>query len=91
MISCFCRRIKNCLSPSNKIFLKTIASGVDFLGWVNFTDHRVLRTVTKRRMLRRIEAYSTSETIQSYLGLMKYGNTSRLQGELHYIDFAMEL
>jgi hypothetical protein len=35
----------------DKIFIKTIASGVDFLGWVNFPDHRVLRTTTKRRMM----------------------------------------
>src|SRR3989338_9287083 len=33
-----------------KIFIKTIASGVDFLGMVNFSDYRVLRTKTKKRM-----------------------------------------
>lgn len=31
----------------DKVFIKTLASGVDFLGWVHFPDHRVLRTVTK--------------------------------------------
>lgn len=30
-----------------KIYIKTLASGVDFLGWVNFFDHRILRTTTK--------------------------------------------
>jgi len=34
-----------------KVYIKTIASGVDFLGWVSFPKHRVLRTSTKRRML----------------------------------------
>jgi len=63
----------------NKIFLKTIASGVDFLGWVHFTDHRILRTVTKHRMLKRIEAHPTIETIQSYLGLLKHGNAKKIQ------------
>lgn len=62
-----------------KIFLKSIASGVDFLGWVHFTDHRVLRTVTKNRMLKRIQEHPTPETVQSYLGLMIHGNTERLQ------------
>lgn len=63
----------------NKIFLKTVASGVDFLGWVHFPDHRVLRTVTKNRMLKRIQEHPTNETIQSYLGLMGHGNTIKLQ------------
>lgn len=67
-------KLKLTLHP-DKIFLKTIASGVDFLGWVHFLDHRVLRTVTKRRMMRRIGEYPTNETLQSYLGLLKYGNS----------------
>lgn len=64
----------------NKIFIKTIASGVDFLGWVHFIDHRILRTITKRRMLRKIKTNTTRETKQSYLGLMKYGNTRKIAG-----------
>ena len=62
----------------NKIFIKTLASGVDFLGWVHFPDHRVLRTTTKRRMLRKIKENPTPETSNSYLGLLKYGNTHKL-------------
>ena len=38
----------------DKLFIKTLASGVDFLGYVHFPDHWVLRTATKRRMLKRI-------------------------------------
>jgi len=34
----------------DKVFIKTFSSGVDFLGWVHFPDHRVLRAVTKRRV-----------------------------------------
>ena len=34
----------------DKIFIKTLASGVDFLGWVHFPYHRILRTSTKNRM-----------------------------------------
>jgi hypothetical protein len=36
-----------------KVYIKTLNSGVDFLGWVNFFDHRVLRTATKRRMIKK--------------------------------------
>ena len=64
----------------NKLFIKTFASGVDFLGWVHFPDHRVIRTATKRRIARRI-----SETNQaSYLGLLQHGNTQKIQKLLEF-------
>jgi RNA-directed DNA polymerase len=64
----------------DKVSIQTIASGVDFLGWAHFPDHRVLRTVTKRRMFRNIkEKNGKVETVQSYLGLIKYGNTKKLR------------
>lgn len=62
-----------------KIGLKTLASGVDFLGWVHFTDHRVIRTVTKRRMFQRIKHNPTQETLQSFIGLLKHGNTKKIK------------
>lgn len=34
-----------------KVYIKTLSSGVDFLGWINFPHHRILRTSTKKRML----------------------------------------
>ncbi len=65
-----------------KLFLKTLASGVDFLGWVHFADNRVLRTATRKRMMRRLAEHPTSETIHSYLGLLKHGNTEKLQKKI---------
>lgn len=62
----------------DKVSIRSLASGVDFLGWVNFPDHRVLRAATSRRMQRRIAENPTEETLQSYLGLLKHGNTERL-------------
>ena len=64
----------------NKVSISTLASGVDFLGWVHFPDHRVLRTATKKRMFRRIkEAGNNKEgTIVSYRGMLSHGNTRKL-------------
>ena len=70
-------RLKLKLHP-NKIHLKTLSSGVDFLGWVNFPNHRVLRTVTKRRMFKNLNNNPKKETLQSYKGLMKWGNTYKI-------------
>ena len=70
----------------DKIFIKTVASGVDFLGLVNFSDYRVLRTKTRRRMFKKIEnkyvdwqgglmsEESFGQSLQSYLGILKHCN-----------------
>lgn len=62
----------------NKVFIKTFASGVDFLGWVHFPHHKVLRTVTKRRMLRRLD----EKNLTSYLGLLSHGNGHKISQEV---------
>lgn len=62
-----------------KVSIKTLASGIDFLGWVNFADHKVLRTATKRRMIKRLKESPTLETTNSYLGLLKHGNTHKIK------------
>lgn len=62
-----------------KVFLATIASGVDFLGWAHFSDHRVFRRATKRRMFARLRASPTPATLNSYLGLLRHGNAAKLR------------
>lgn len=66
-------RLRLALHPK-KVSIATLASGIDFLGWVHFPRHRVLRTSTKRRMLRRVAFQVADESVASYLGLLKHGN-----------------
>jgi hypothetical protein len=75
----------------DKVFLKTLTSGVDFLGWVHFLDYRVIRTATKRRMMKRVVAHPTPETIASYRGLLKWGNTHKLRNSLFHSTFNLLL
>ncbi|HYU64959.1 MAG TPA: reverse transcriptase/maturase family protein [Candidatus Paceibacterota bacterium] len=70
-------RLKLELHP-NKVSIRTMASGIDFLGWVHFPEHRVLRTTTKRRMFKRMKRNLSIETRVSYLGLLKHGNTQKI-------------
>lgn len=70
-------QLKLSLHP-NKLFIKTITSGIDFLGWVHFPYHRVLRTTTKRRMLKNLKYTQKKESLASYLGLLKHGNAYKL-------------
>lgn len=77
-----------------KIILRPLHQGIDFLGYVTLPHHRVLRTKTKRRMLRKLyerhEGYSKGEvseeslnqTIQSYLGMISHADTFELQQEI---------
>lgn len=72
------KQLKLSLHP-NKVFIKTHNSGIDFLGWVNFPNYRVLRTKTKKRMFKKITIKDSSKyTIQSYLGLLSHGNSYKL-------------
>lgn len=62
----------------DKVSIGTVASGVDFLGWIHFPDHRVLRTATKKRMFRKLD----ERNVSSYVGLLVHGNGYRLKGTL---------
>jgi retron-type reverse transcriptase len=82
-------KIKNFLQSNlklnlhpDKIIINTIASGVDFLGWLHFPNHRILRKSTKRRMFNRIKISPNNQTLQSYLGLLSHGNTYKIQEKL---------
>ena len=63
----------------HKITIRTYASGVDFLGWVNFSDHRVIRNKTKRRMLKNLKTNKNDKSLSSSLGLLNHGNTAKVK------------
>lgn len=67
----------------DKVSIETLASGIDFLGWVHFPDHRVLRTVTRRRMFQGIKKKrGDAATLQSCLGLMAHGSAYKVRQEV---------
>lgn len=71
------RKLKLSLHP-DKVFIKTLAGGVDFLGWVHFPNHKVLRTVTKRRIFRKVN----EKNVASYVGLLTHGNGYKLMQQI---------
>jgi retron-type reverse transcriptase len=66
----------------DKVFIKTLASGIDFLGWIHFPHHRVLRTKTRRRIEQRISQKPNDKRLQSYLGLLQHGNAHKISDQL---------
>ncbi len=75
------QRLRLQLHP-NKLFLNTMASGVDFLGWVHFPTYRVVRTVTKRRMMKTIKRKPFEPVLASYQGMLMHGNAYHSLREL---------
>lgn len=81
----------------DKVSIKTVSSGVNFLGVVNFTNHRILRTKTKRRMFKKIKdkcdnyknkkitLESFNQTVQSYLGMLKHFNGRYIEEKINGI------
>jgi len=67
-------RLRLQLHP-DKITLSRLSEGVDFLGFVCFTYHAVLRTKTKRRMLARVG----DKNLSSYLGLISHTRSHKLK------------
>jgi len=59
--------LKLTLHP-NKISIAALSSGIDFLGQINFFNYSILRTKTKRRMLKRVN----EKNLPSYLGMLKH-------------------
>ena len=91
--------LKLCLH-SGKIEIRKYNQGIDFLGYVSFPYHRVLRTKTKKRMFKRLEQKiielrqskipkeSFKQTFQSYLGVLKHCNSYKLRKEIYDFRFA---
>ncbi len=74
-------QLKLSLHP-DKVFIKTLASGIDFLGWVHFPHHRVPRTSTKKRMFRNLKDNLKEGSLSSYRGLLSHGDTYELQQKI---------
>ena len=67
-------KLKLTLHP-NKIFIKTLASGIDLLGYTVFPNHILLRTKTKQRVLVRV----SEKNLPFYLGVLSHCNSYGLE------------
>lgn len=58
----------------NKVTIRKLQQGTDFLGYVSLPHYRVLRTRTRRRMLIRVNEIN----LASYVGMLKHCNAHYL-------------
>ncbi len=78
-ISVFLNKKLNLQLHEHKVYIKTYATGVDFLGWIHFPYHRQIRSTTKRKIMRNLKWYPKPQTVSSYRGLLGYGDTYKIQ------------
>ncbi|MFA5386514.1 MAG: reverse transcriptase domain-containing protein [Candidatus Paceibacterota bacterium] len=77
-----------------KVTIRKLHWGVDFLGYIVFQHHRLLRTKTKQRILRKlhkrvseykngiIKKRTLEQSLQSYLGVLAHADTYEFGNEL---------
>jgi hypothetical protein len=90
------RELKLFLHP-NKIIIRKYHQGIDFLGYVVLPHYRVLRTKTKKRILKRISEKrqrlsqalfsdrSFNQSLQSYLGTLKHCKSYSVRGTIYRV------
>jgi len=73
-----------------KIILRKLSCGIDFLGYIILPYYKILRTKTKKRIMRKIKARvmsynrgdisrkSLEQTLQSYLGVLKHCRSQKI-------------
>lgn len=79
---------------SQKVSIRKVSCGVDFLGWVLRPYYRIPRTTTRRRLMHHVSVTvgeyvegvlsndALRASLQSYRGILKHGETYRLETEL---------
>lgn len=89
--------LQSCLKlklHDDKILIRKFCQGIDFLGYVVLPYYRVLRTKTKKRILKKIEKRyqeaqsdlisekSFNQNLQSYLGILKYCKGFKIKNKI---------
>lgn len=94
VISDFLEHNLNLRLHSDKIEIRKYHQSFDFLGYVVLPNYRVLRTKTKRRMLKKIKnrygdwqrksisEESFNQSLQSYLGVLKHCEGYKIRKEI---------
>ena len=81
--------LKMILHP-NKISIRKVSQGIDFLGYVVFPHHNVLRTNTKNRILKKLrilikndDKEKIEKVLPSYLGLLMHCNGFKIEDKIY--------
>ncbi len=73
-------KLKLSLHP-RKVEIRKLSQGIDFLGYVTLPHYRILRTKTKKRMLKKLMLRDGREEarLQSYLGMLRHCSGQKIK------------
>lgn len=85
MIQILQKNLKLELHPQ-KIILRKLTMGIDFLGYIVLPHYRLPRTKTQRRIFKKLKMKFNSpmfgQSLQSYLGYFSHANSYKLTQQL---------
>lgn len=96
-ISGFLRQELKLSLHENKVSIRKLGQGIDFLGYVVLPHHRVLMTKTKKRIISKIDSMnqdfingkisepSLGQSVQSYLGALRHCEGYKIKKEIQSI------
>ena len=82
-ISYFLRENLRLSLHPDKIIIRKYRQGIDFLGYVVLPGHRVLRTKTKKRLLRRV----SNINLPSYLGVLGHCSGYKIKQKIDKLNY----
>lgn len=66
----------------NKVTIRKYHQGIDFLGYMQFPYHRILRNKTQRRMLKKVDRGISEDSLHSYLGVLSHCDAVQLSAQI---------
>lgn len=78
VIEIFLRNNLNLKLHPRKTEIKKYIQGVDFLGYITLPHYRLIRTKTKKRIIKRIN----KNNLPSYLGVLSHANSYKFKKSL---------
>ena len=85
-----------------KVFIRKLHQGIDFLGYELFENHRLVRSKTRRRMFRKVKAKiaafragalseeALGAALSSYLGVLSHANAIQAAEEMENLIWFLE-
>lgn len=100
LINNFLKHKLKLILHSDKIIIRKYYQGIDFLGYVVLPNYRVLRTKTKRRILKKIKNKTVdfknglipektfNQSLQSYFGILKHCKGYKIKKKISELIYA---
>lgn len=74
----------------NKIEIRKLRQGIDFLGYVILSNARIMRTSTQNRIIKKVMRDANKNSLESYLGILSHCRAKKTRDFLLKIKSTLE-